>query len=121
MEVVRPREKVQLGEHVTIECVATYPFVATLGDFWTHNGAALNTSDERYTREKATQNETGGDEELQGTRFSLTIHNVTKQDMGLYECGVNTTLGVEKASVELQQRPPGTYQPLEADTAEICI
>ena len=104
--------KVAIGENVTLDCVTTYPDEATMGQFWTLNGTHVDTTNGRYTTDhrpiedtNSTQNNTENKIKIINTKvaFSLTIRNVTLADLGLYTCGVNTTLGMQQRSIHVSE------------------
>ncbi|XP_063601765.1 irregular chiasm C-roughest protein-like [Penaeus indicus] len=82
------------GETVSLEC-STVSIPSPIRVTWTYNGQEIDFSDPRYDLVE--------DEEKEGVRNYLVIHDADEEDFGAYNCSVVNEYGVAQMLIRLKQ------------------
>ncbi|XP_071544918.1 irregular chiasm C-roughest protein-like isoform X2 [Panulirus ornatus] len=84
----------RMGDTVTLEC-STVSIPSPIRITWTYNGREIDLSDPRY--------EVVEDEQEEGLRNILVIHDADSQDFGAYNCSVVNEYGVARKQIRLNK------------------
>ncbi|XP_069947349.1 synaptogenesis protein syg-1-like [Cherax quadricarinatus] len=84
----------RLGDTVTLEC-NTVSIPSPIRVTWTYNGRDIDLSDPRY--------EVVEDEQEEGVRNILVIHDADTHDFGAYNCSVVNEYGVARKQIRLNK------------------
>ncbi|XP_069183795.1 irregular chiasm C-roughest protein isoform X3 [Procambarus clarkii] len=84
----------RMGDTVTLEC-STVSIPSPIRITWTYNGREIDFSDPRY--------DVVQDEQEEGLRNILVIHDADSQDFGAYNCSVVNEYGVARKQIRLNK------------------
>ncbi|XP_068220982.1 irregular chiasm C-roughest protein-like [Palaemon carinicauda] len=84
----------RMGDTVTIECM-TVSIPTPIRITWTYKGRQIDLSDPRY--------EVVEDQQEEGLRNTLVIHDAENQDFGAYNCSVVNEYGVARKQILLHK------------------
>ncbi|XP_053635845.2 irregular chiasm C-roughest protein isoform X1 [Cherax quadricarinatus] len=84
----------RMGDTVTLEC-STVSIPSPIRITWTYNGREIDLSDPHY--------EVVEDEQEEGLRNILVIHDADTQDFGAYNCSVVNEYGVARKQIRLNE------------------
>ncbi|XP_066937768.1 irregular chiasm C-roughest protein-like isoform X2 [Macrobrachium rosenbergii] len=84
----------RMGDTVTIECM-TVSIPTPIRITWTYKGRQIDLSDPRY--------EVVEDQQAEGLRNTLVIHDAENQDFGAYNCSVVNEYGVARKQIRLHK------------------